>query len=383
MGRPARTAAALDRDRFHDLKMGMRRPGIWVGLIALDALRVRRLFALVLRRWQDRVVIVLMASCAILAATAAFRSGPGSAIAPAWAALAALLLGGVAGAAHQRRLEGLARSSIAAPLALMPRARGAHLAAFSALLLLLALAGARAALTGLFTWPVIGLIVLAWAAGTPIGAAVAAFSPRLRFLPAVRIAPAAGSAPASGLLAITLRAQLPFRAPGTALLAAFAIGMAQAGAVGLWARSLNLFAGGAVAAAAGLIALLAVARVPAGPCRFGTFAGVPTADAVAAHLAVPLAATLGAMVGALVHRRAEPGLVWLELGCGLAAAFAVAFRVLHYRVHPKPRADRLMQVQLALLAMAAFGLPPLAPLLVAWRGVALYRASRRAMWMVA
>jgi len=330
-------------------------------------------------------VLLLMAIVAICAVASALDRPPGLAVAPAWAALAALFLGALVAAAHDRRLEALSSRSIAAPLALAPAARAAHLAAFSALALILALAAARAAaLTGFFAWPLFTLILSCWAAGTMIGAAGAAFGRRRRWLPAADASAAGpGAAPASAsLLAITLRTQLPFRAPRSALFAAFALGGAQAAGAGVWAHWLNPFAGGTVAVAMALAVLFAVARVPAGPCRFGTFAGVPMAQALAAHLAAPSAVTLGALAGALVHRRADPGLVWLELGCGLVALVAVAFRVLHYRLDPKLRADRLMQLQVALLAMAIVGLPPLAPLLVAFRAVALCRANRRALWAV-
>jgi len=365
----------------------MNRPGIWDGLIGFDILRARRSCETVLARWQDRLVLLLMAIVAIFAVASALDRPPGLAVAPAWAALAALFLGILVAAAHDRRLESLSCRSIAAPLALAPSARAAHLAAFSILALILALASARAAaMSGLFAWPGLALILGGWAAGTLIGAAGAAlWRRRRRSSSAATLSPALrpGAAPASeGLLAITLRTQLPFREPQPALLAAFLLGAAQAAGAGIWAHWLNPFAGGVVAVTMALVPLFAVARVPAGPCRFGTFAGVPTAHAIAAHLAALSAVTLGALAGALVHFRANPGLVWLELGCGLVALAAVAFRVLHYRLDPKLRADRLMQLQIALLAMAAAGLPPLAPLLVAFRAVVLYRANRNAMWAV-
>lgn len=361
----------------------MRRQRMWVGLIAFDMLRVRRSFEIVLARWQDRLVLLLMVLFAALAAATALDRPPGPAVAPAWAALAALLLGASVGAAHERRLEALVRRSIAAPLALAPAARAAHLAAVSALLLILALAAARlSALTGLFTWPALALVLLGWGAGMIAGAAGVARWSRRQPVPAtIARGRALVAAPGSGsLLAITLRTQMPFRAPQTALLAAFALGAAQAVGAGICARALNPFSGGAVAVAAGLATLFAVARVPAAPCRFGAFVGVPTADALAAHLAGPASLTLGALLGALIA--ADPDLVLLELGCGLTAMLVVAFRVLHYRLDPKLRADRLMQAQLLLLAAAATGLPPLAPLLVIFRAVALYRASRRILWAV-
>jgi len=365
----------------------MRRLGIWAGLIGFDILRARRSFEIVLARWQDRVVMLMMAVIAVFAAASALDRPPGAAIKPAWAALASLFLGALTAAAHHRRLEALSRRSIAAPLALAPAARAAHLAAFSALALILGVSAARAtALTGPFAWPVVGLVLSAWVVGTIIGTAGAALWRRRRWLPAAASsasASAPGAVPASGsLLAITLRTQLPFRTPLPALFAAFALGAAQAAGAGVWAHWLNPFAGGVVAVVMALAASFAVARVPAGACRFGTFAGVPTAHALAAHLAAPMAVTLGAFLGGLVHYRADAGLVWLELGCGLVSLLAVAFRVLHYRLCPKLRADRLMQFQVALLAMAAAGLPPLAPLLVGFRAIALYRANRHAMWVV-
>jgi hypothetical protein len=365
--------------------VSMRRPDIWTGLIGFDMLRARRSCEMVLARWQDRLALLLMVLFAGLAATSVLDRVPGPATPPLWAALAALMLGAATGAAHERRLEALARRSIAAPLALAPAARTAHLAAFSVLLLILALLGARAAgLSGLFVWRVLVPVLFGWGAGTLIGAAGAALWRRRRPFPAVlECEPRPGTAPGSGgLLAITLHVQWPFRAPQPALLAAFALGAAQAVAACLWTRSLNPFAGNAAAAAIGLATLFATARISAGLCRFSAFAGVPAAHALAAHLAAPLAAMLGALLAAFAFGGVDLGLAWLELGCGLVVIFTVTFRVLHYRIDPKPRADRLMQIQLLLLAVAAVGLPPLAPLLVVFRAAALYRADRRALWTI-
>jgi hypothetical protein len=365
--------------------VSMRRPDIWTGLIGFDMLRARRSCELVLARWQDRLVVVLMALFVGAAVSSALDRAPGPAVHPLWAALAALGLGVAVGAAHERRLEALARRSIAAPLALSHAARAAHLAAFSTLLLILSLLAARAAaLGGLFVWPGIALILLGWGAGTLIGAAGAALWRGRRPFPAPpRREPLSGRpARSDGLLAIILRIQLRLGAPQLALLAAFALGSMQATAACLWTRALNPFAGNAAAAAIGLAAIFATARVSAGLCRFGAFAGVPAAHALAAHLAAPIAATLGAFLAAFAFGSTASGLAWLELGCGLVVIFTVAFRVLHYRIDPKSRADRLMQVELVVLVVAAVGLPPLASLLVAFRAVALYRADRLALWAI-
>jgi hypothetical protein len=343
---------------------------------------MKRSFQLVLARWQDRLQLLLMVVFAALAVIAMLDRPPRVAVPPAGATLVAFLLGALIAAAQRHRLESLARHSIAAPLALEPAARAAHLAALGLLSFLLAFAAARsAALTGFLSWPAIGLVGVAWAAGMLVGAAGAARWSRHIWHRATPPTPVRRPSPSSGgLLAITLGAQLPFRAPLPALLAAFAIGVAQAVTAGILALSLTPVAGGVLTVLAALAASFAIARVPAASCRFAIFAGVPTAHALGAHLAAPLALSAGSLVGALILYSVAPGLPWLELGCGLVAMLVVALRVLHYRLHPKARADRLMQAQLLLLVMVAFGLPPLAPLLVVFRTVMLVRANRDTMW---
>jgi hypothetical protein len=358
----------------------MDRPAL--GLIDFDVLRIRRGCALALAGWQDRLVLLLMAVLAAAAFMSLLDRPSVLAVAPAWAAIAALCLSASIAAAHGRRLETLARHSIAAPLALARPARAAHLAAVSALSFILLLAAASAlGLTGFMAWPCLALLILAWAVGAMAGAAGATLWRRPLWRAAAAAPPVAPSAAqSSSLLAVTLRTQLSLRTPSRSLIAAFALGAAQAGFAGICARTLNPFASGALAVAAALATFFAVARVSAATCRFGLFAGVPTTDAVVAHIGALSAAISGALLGALMHYRNGPGLVWLELGCGLVVALVIAFRVLHYRIHPKLRADRLMQAQIALLAMAAAGLPPLVPVLLVFRAVMLYRSNRDAIW---
>ena len=127
---------------------------------------------------------------------------------------------------------------------------------------------------------------------------------------------AAAPPPRSGLLDITLRAQLPLlpsRNAATALPACLALGFAQAAAAGAWAETLSPWAGRVLVGAAALLGLLALSRVPAGACRFGTFAGVPTGHALAAHFAAPAAATAGAVAAMLILHRADPAWSWLQL----------------------------------------------------------------------
>jgi hypothetical protein len=353
----------------------MRLPVVLFGLIGFDLLRVRRSFEAVLGRWQDRVTLAFMAAFVLLAGAGLFGGPATIAVTAPAAALAAFLLAASAGAAKARRLEALAERSIVAPLALSRPARAAYLALFATGLLAFALAAARAAGFGIDGAGVPPAILLAWMGGAVFGVLASALWRLCRPGPA-RDPRRPDASPRGSPAGIALRSQFPILPPGLLLGGACAAGAAQALAIGATMRMLNPWAGGVLAVAAALATLFAFARVPAGACRFGAFAGVPPGRALVACLIAPGAAALGAVLGALSY----PPLPWLELGCGLAVAVVAAIRLLHYRRYERIRADRLMQAQILFLALAAAVLPPLALLLVAVRAATLWRADRRALW---